>query len=407
MKKLSVVFYLKKDKTNSNGDCAIYCRLRVNSTQTTMFTKYWVNPDRWKQSKHLSITRNSMERSLKGELLSIGGQFQSLYRSNEQKGLILSASTLKDMYEGKEFHSEREFTLLDLFELHFKSFEDKVKVGQRSKQSLTKYHTVNKHLKSFLKEKMRADDFNLSHLSFDFIEKFDNYLRSTAQCCNNTTVKYIQFLRSVINTGIKHDKLQKDPFSKYDGKLQEVKTNFLTMEQIKRIAEKQFVSERLSMVRDTFLLSVYTGLAPVDVSKLTWANLEKDDNGQLWLRTSRTKTKTPVNVPVLPPVMKIVERYKAHPRCLHTGQLVPYSSNQTLNQYLKEIGDACQIPFDLHFYVARHSFATSVTLQNGVSMESVSKMLGHRRITQTQTYARILNEKVGKEMSELAKVLSD
>lgn len=104
---------------------------------------------------------------------------------------------------------------------------------------------------------------------------------------------------------------------------------------------------------------------------------------------------------LLPTALEIMQKYEGHPECANFGKLLPVLSNQKMNSYLKEIADVCGIEKELTFHIARHTFATSVTLANGVSIESVSKMLGHKNIRTTQHYAKILDSKVSEDMQLL------
>ena len=181
---------------------------------------------------------------------------------------------------------------------------------------------------------------------------------------------------------------------------------FLDQVEIDAIANKEFKIERLSLVRDIFLFSCYTGLAYIDVKQLTDKNIVLGIDGERWIGTHRQKTDSPSNVPLLPFAEAILLKYKEHPQCLNNGLLLPVLSNQKMNSYLKEIGDVCGINKELTFHIARHTFATTITLTNGVSIESVSKMLGHRSIKTTQHYAKIVDKKVSEDMSALKIKLS-
>lgn len=159
------------------------------------------------------------------------------------------------------------------------------------------------------------------------------------------------------------------------------------------------------MVRDIFLFSCFTGLAYIDTKKLTPQNINLGLDGNKWIFTTRQKTKTTSNIPLLPQAEKIIEKYQTQPTCINSGNLLPILSNQKMNAYLKEIADLCGIDKELTYHIARYTLATTVTLSNGVSIESVSKMLGHKSIKTTQHYAKILDKKVSEDMSVLKSIL--
>jgi integrase len=196
-----------------------------------------------------------------------------------------------------------------------------------------------------------------------------------------------------------------NPFLNYKIKIKKVDRPFLSKEELEMMASKKFVSARLEQVRDIFLFSCYTGLACIDVQTLKRSEIIKGFDGEQWIFTSRQKTDTPSRIPLLPYALGVIDKYRDHPQCEGENRLLPILSNQKMNAYLKEIADLCGINKDLTFHIARHTFATTVTLLNGVPIESVSKMLGHTNIKTTQHYARILDLKVSEDMGVLRKKL--
>jgi integrase len=176
---------------------------------------------------------------------------------------------------------------------------------------------------------------------------------------------------------------------------------FLSENELQAIHAKQFSSYRINQVKDIFLFCCYTGLAYIDIKQLTPAEITIGIDGEKWIYTSRQKTDTLTHIPLLPPALEILEKYKNDPSCNNKNVLLPVMSNQKMNSYLKEIGDVCGIQKNLTFHMARHTFATTITLSNNVPIETVSKMLGHRSLKQTQHYAKILDKKVSFDMNLL------
>jgi len=201
--------------------------------------------------------------------------------------------------------------------------------------------------------------------------------------------------------------MEGDPFKAYKLKFVKYERGYLTDDELKTIEEKEFTIERLQMVRDLFIFSCYTGLAYIDTVSLNAASVVKRIDGQNWIITQRVKTKTPVKVPLLPKAIEIIEKYRNNPRCIAEQTLLPKMSNQKLNGYLKEIADLCGIKKTMTFHLARHTFATTITLSNGVPIESVSKMLGHTKISTTQVYAKVIERKLSDDMLLLKKKLLD
>jgi site-specific recombinase XerD len=196
--------------------------------------------------------------------------------------------------------------------------------------------------------------------------------------------------------------IEKNPFNLYSGKIKEVETLFLTQEELERIENKDFKIDRLERVKDLFIFSCYTGYAPVDALKLTRKNIIQDTSKTLCIKANRQKTNTKANVPLLPQAIKIINKYQ-----FESEALLPKISNQKMNAYLKEIAELVGLEKNLTWYVARHTFATTVTLGNGIKIENVSAMLGHKTIRQTQHYAKILDSSVSDDMQKLMEKFKD
>jgi site-specific recombinase XerD len=192
--------------------------------------------------------------------------------------------------------------------------------------------------------------------------------------------------------------IDRNPFSNYKAKIREVERVYLSEEEIENIINKDFKTDRLSLVRDIFLFSCFTGLAYIDVKNLTKSHISLGIDGEKWIFTHRQKTETASKIPILPITQMIIDKYEDHPECCNQNKLLPILSNQKMNAYLKEIAGICEIEKELTFHIARHTFATTVTLTNGVPIESVSKMLGHKNLRTTQHYAKVLDKKVSEDM---------
>ena len=200
---------------------------------------------------------------------------------------------------------------------------------------------------------------------------------------------------------LKNEWILRDPFMRFKMSLNEVVKEYLTKEELEAITEKELEIDRLDQIRDVFIFCCYTGLAYADVQRLTHEDISIGLDGEYWVFIQRKKTGVESNIPLLPAAARLIEKYKDHPVAISNGRVLPVLSNQKINSYLKEIGDLCGINKNITFHMARHTFATTVTLSNGVSMESVSQMLGHKNIRTTQIYAKVVKEKVSREMGEL------
>jgi site-specific recombinase XerD len=224
---------------------------------------------------------------------------------------------------------------------------------------------------------------------------------------NNGVMKHLERLRKMINLALQMEWIDKNPFLAYRLKFEKVDRDYLTKQELAKIEAKDFEMPRLELVKDLFIFSCYTGLSYIDVSNLKQENIVTGIDEEKWIVTSRQKTNTVVKMPILPKALAVLEKYADHPKSLADRTLIPTFSNQKLNSYLKEIADLCGIKKHLTFHTARHTFATTVTLSNGVPIESVSKMLGHTKLATTQIYARVLETKLSDDMAALRKRLAE
>lgn len=230
---------------------------------------------------------------------------------------------------------------------------------------------------------------------------YDFFLRSERKCANNSAVKNMKNFGKIIRICIANRWLNTNPFLNYKHTMKKVDRVYLTSEELQEIADKKFATDRLSQVKEIFLFCCFTGLAFADVKRLQSRDIVKGVDGEQRITIKRQKTDTQSKIPLLPTAIKLIKRYADHPLCETTGKVFPVLSNQKMNAYLKEIADVCGINKQITFHIARHTFATTVTLLNGVSIESVSKMLGHTNIRITQHYAKILDIKVGADMAAI------
>jgi site-specific recombinase XerD len=296
--------------------------------------------------------------------------------------------------------------LIEVFKDHNSKMEELIGKAY-SKGTWERYETSLRHTVAFMKWKFNITDIDVRHINAGFVADYEFYLRTVRNCCNNSAVKYIKNFQKIINICIDNEWISKNPFTGYKSKIVSVDVRFLTDTELKRIQGKKFISERLKVVRDIFVFCCYTGLAYIDVKNLTKHNITKGIDGGLWIKIKRTKTNVEASIPILKDAHEILDKYENDPKCINEMTVLPVLSNQKMNEYLKEIGDLCEIDFDITFHTARHTFATTVTLNNGVPLETVSMMLGHKNIRMTQHYAKIQDRKVGNDMSALKNILME
>ncbi|OXA93835.1 site-specific integrase [Flavobacterium hercynium] len=401
---LKVIFYQKSDRVNKNGESPIYARLSYNDRQISMSTGQAILKERWASTNNL---RNQLkiekEIVIKNLLdlfqLNAAKKFTELFRIDPEVNLQL----LKAEITGKaQIEQPQGPTIIEILETYNIYFTKRVSSGERAPASLQKYKRAKDLLLNFISSTYKQEDMLASELSSSFVFKLEQFLKYDSSfkdqtgIKNNSVVKYMKMYKTACNYAIKMDLIIKNPFNIYDGRLSVKDAVFLTQQELNTIENKIFPTPRLEKVKDIFLFSCYTGYAPVDALELTERNLSEDSTGNLWIMTSRAKTAIRANVPVLPTVDKIISKYKNQQK-----GLVPKISNQKMNAYLKEIADVCGISKHLTWYVARHTFATTVTLGNGVRLENVSAMMGHTNTKQTQHYAKVLDVNIMEDMEKL------
>jgi site-specific recombinase XerD len=399
---ISILFYLKRVKVNAQGLAPIFQRITINGRRLDNSTGKYVDPDKW--HTELSKMRGTSEeaRSINGHLDNLKSKILNVEKNLIKKDIPVNFESFKNEFTGKK---ERERMLVPIFQEHNRKIKELV--GQEyAPGTLERYETSLKHTKEFLIWKYNISDINIEKIDHAFIMEYEFYLRSERKCANNTAVKYIKNFHKIINQCLANGWLNKDPFANYKAKIKEVIRDFLSESEIEIMMNKKFVSERLELVRDIFIFSCFTGLAYVDVQQLSRNHLSLGIDGDKWIFKNRQKTDTSSKIPLLPIALEIINKYENHPACANENRLLPILSNQKMNAYLKEIADVCGINKELTFHIARHTFATTITLSNGVPIETVSKMLGHTNLKTTQHYAKILDRKVSEDMKSLRTKLS-
>ena len=392
-----LLFQLRKPKQYNQGPQPIYLRITVNGQRAELSVQRECEPALWNAEAGRMIGTKEHVRMLNAHLDGIVAKVYTYQNELLQNNLAVSAEAIKNKLSGKE---EQGRMLVAIFKHHNNDFQ-KLVGKEYAPSTLTRYETTLSHVVEFMSWKFGKSDIEISKLNHGFITDFNFYLRTERNCNNNSAVKYIKNFRKIIRICLSNGWLDKDPFINFKVKVKEVERTFLSEEELQSLHDKTFNMERLNQVKDIFLFSCYTGLAYIDAKNLTQTNVVLGIDGKKWIHTHRKKTDTPSHIPLLPPALEIIEKYKHHAKSINDQSLLPVLSNQKMNAYLKEIAICCDIDKDLTFHIARHTFATTVTLSNNVPVESVSKMLGHKSIRTTQHYAKIIDKKVSNDMEIL------
>lgn len=401
---LGIHFVLRTNKIN-NGLAPIYARITVNSKRCELSVKRSILTNAWNVGKGMAKPISPENKQLNSYLEQIRKMMVEAYQDLVISKQVVTPEAIKNKFYGIDVS---DMTLVKLIDYHNANSRETLRWG-----TLKNYFTTQKYITKFLKEKLKISDIYLHSLNYKFLVDFEYYLRTyvpvdhQSPMGNNTVMKHIERLRKMIKMAIRYEWLEKDPFVAFKQKFHRVERGYLTEEELKTIEERYFSISRLQYVKDLFIFSSYTGLAYIDVMKLTPDDIQLGIDKQIWIFTRREKTDNPVRIPLLPTAIEIVNKYKDNIKAIANNKIFPPITNQRLNSYLKEISDLCGIKKNLTFHLARHTFATTVTLTNGVPIESVSKMLGHSRISTTQVYSKVVEKKIGEDMSKLKEKLNE
>lgn len=399
--KFSVLFYIRKDRKKENK-APIYVRITSQHSKVSFPISLMVGINQWDTKKGCAKSRSKDEDSINAEIELWKSR---IYDANSEL-LDTNKTPTAVAIKNKLFGTEQQYhTLIKLAEIHNGQME--LLIGKSTTYGNYKnYKTTFKFLRSFLDYKYNMQDIPISQLNNQFISDFVFYLQTQKECKNNGAMKHAQRLKKFTNYAIANEWLAKDPFRNFRIRFEKKERNILNMSEVKLLEDLMPPNYKLEKVRDVFLFAVYTGLAYADVYDLTKEKTIKDGSGQLWIDTTRIKTKIRLKIPILPKAEKILHKYKLIEKQQHE-KLLPVMSSQKINDYLKELALLAGINKYLTFHVARHTFATTITLNNGMPIETVSKLLGHTNLRTTQIYSRVLDEKISSDMDALKKRLSN
>jgi site-specific recombinase XerD len=392
----NVLFYIKRTKELKDGTVPIFARVTVNRQRAEFGLQQRINADAWDPIRGCAIGLTKTARETNAYLDLVKADLLLSKRELEEQGKPVTAHTLKNSYFGIDDESR---TILGVFREH----NDKCKQLKNidfAPGTVERYITCCNHVESFIKLKYKRDDLPLHEITPAFISSFELYLMTTCKCCHNTATKYLKNFKKITRIARANDWMKSDPFANFKFHLDEVDMDYLDEKELDKLMEKKFSIERLQVVKDIYIFCCFTGLAFIDVKNLRHSDLEIRDNRQ-WIRKRRQKTKNWCHIPLLPPAVRLLEKYRDHPACRKHGSVLPVPSNQKMNAYLKEIADLTGINKRLSTHTARHTFATTVTLANQISIEVVSKMLGHSSINMTKKYARVVDDLINRDMQKV------
>ncbi len=397
----TVLFWVKTEKGATERGI-IYARITVNQIRVLVSLKRKISLELWDSSSK-RVKGHSAEAKRLNQYLDLAhARFFQCYQEITSKGKKVTAKLVKASFLGEDENSK---TLQELIQYHSRKIERTLASG-----TIRNFGITEGYINKFLNKEKNTSDVYLKELDYKFLCDFENFLQEfypkkhPRAMSHNTVMKHIQRLRKVVTMAYHLEWIDKDPFRRWKTTFEKREREFLSANELSNLETYEFPIDRLDRVRDLFVFSCYTGISYVDIMALSLANISMGIDGNNWIFTKRQKTKTPIKIPLLDPALELIKKYANHPVTQIKGSLLPEITNEKLNVYLKEVAILCGIKKNLTFHMARHTFATTVTLNNGVPIETVSKLLGHTKIATTQIYARVLENKLSKDMNDLREV---
>ncbi|AVR45970.1 integrase [Christiangramia fulva] len=393
----AISFFIRKKK-NQPELGILYARITINGKKQEISLKRTLPVDRWNQTSCRMIGNSSESFQINKKINETRSQLFKIHDALLKEDKVLTVDLIKSRYLGTD---QQHKTLCQLLDYQRIKMNKVLKYG-----TLKNYTTTETYLLDYLKVQYRTSDTYLKHIDYEFTLGFESYLNNLEGLHNNGLMKHMERFKKLMRLAEHLDWIEKNPTRRFKLRFDSVDMVYLSKTELEKIKEHELENPTLRLNRDIFIFACYTGLAYADVKSLHKNNLQIGIDGRKWIYTRRSKTNTPVRIPLLKPAEEIINRYQDHPKAETRNSLLPIYSNQKTNQYLKEVAKKVKIRKKLSFHTARHTFATTVTLANGVPIETVSKLLGHTKLSTTQIYARVIDSKISRDIDNLRLKLS-
>ncbi|RAV29317.1 site-specific integrase [Sinomicrobium soli] len=392
-----LLFYLKKNEPKKNGNVPVMGRITIDGVPKSFSTKLDINPNNWdlKHGRVLGKSAQALSTNLK--LDNIRVRINKIYDDMLKDEGFATAQKVKLSFLGVGVMYD---AILKVFKEQNEDFERMVSKGKRSQNTYNKYKTVYNHLNEFIKERYHREDLAFRELTSDFIREFDFFLRIDKECTHNTVWVYTMPVIALADLAIKKGLIRQNPFEDYEISMEETDRSYLLKENVEKLMLLKPSKDKYEFVKDIFIFSCFTGLSYIDIQKLKWSNIQSFFDGHQWIISRRKKSDVASNVRLLEIPKRIIEKYRGVTR---SDYVFPVPSNATCNSHVKKMIEEAEIVTEqkITFHTARHTFAT-MFLTEGVPLESLSKMMGHKNISTTQIYAKITNQKISKDMDLVA-----
>jgi integrase len=389
-----VLFYLKRDKQKSNGMIPLFCRITVDGREVRFGMKCDVNPKHWDLKTGKATGRTSEASKVNTLVDNTKAAIFKVYREMQERDNYVTAEKIKNVFLGIE---QKHQTLLELFDDHNRERKELIGINV-TKGTYNIYSVARQRLSDFILYKFNLNDIPVKEVNRQFIGDFETYMLTQHDYSKNYITGILKKFRHIIELALNREWILRNPFKDFKLQWQKTDRGFLTQLEVEALMDAQFEDRGMEQARDVFVFCAFTGLAHTDVKHLTEENIQSSVDGEKWIRGKRRKTDTEYNIPLLNIPKAVLEKYSGTST---NGSVLPVSGMLWYNNLLKKIGRQCGITKRMTSHLARHTFAT-LALTKGVSIESVSKMLGHTSIKTTQIYAKITDKKIGNEMNVFA-----
>ena len=406
--KFSVTSMLNKQR-EKEGKVQIFIRIYFDGKRTEITTQNYVTISHWDEKAKRVKDLDPNSHLINVQLDEVKSKITKIYVKLQALEEEITVQKIRQLYQGKPLVEEvkpKHKSICEAFDYHNLKMEETLKVGKVCNKTWERYKITKNKVVAFMEKQYKVSDMELPAIRLRFVTEFEHYLLTTDKLQSNTAHKYIKNLKKIMNMSVGLDWIPSNPFNQFKCSYQSPDREILNREELAVVQFKKLGIPRLEEVRDVFIFCCYTGFAFSDIFQFEQNAVTIGLDGEYWLSTNRQKTGTKESVPLLPVALEIIEKYKNHPYCVTENKLLPVNSNQRYNSYLKELADICNINKHLTSHIARHTFATTVTLANGVPIETVSSMLGHTSIRTTQIYAKVVEEKVSSDMKLLRQKLA-
>ena len=389
----SILFFIRESKARKNGNVPIEVMITVNGERNSFSTGKQIAIEKWDKTKQQVKGKDQETQNLNNYLKAIKAKLYQKEAELLERGFIITAQILYDAYFDK-VESLKERSLFEVFEEHNQEQEKMIGNGVSKATYWVSVYTI-RLLREFVQQKYKREDLYLRELNLNFIQSFHSFLRIDKGMAQNSSTKHLKLLKKIINLSVANSYMAFNPFSTYKVEREPVDIDFLDEEELRKIINFDTPLPRLERAKDMFLFGCFTGLSYIDIKTLTPEHFEKDNTGRIWIKKRRVKTGVLSRIPLLPIAKLILDKYKGGEK------LLPIQDPADINKYLKDIAILCGINKRICFHTSRHTFASTVTLANNISLEVVSKMLGHTNTRMTAHYAKLIDKCIGEQMDKL------